>query len=81
MSASVDLKFLTLNLNHSYHPPTLTPFPFFTPTYDLDKWITQLLHCKRLPESDMKLLCDRIVCTLAIRIFWVGVRLEDYGWL
>lgn len=30
------------------------------PAYNPDKWITQLLSCRYLPEADMKLLCDRV---------------------
>ena len=29
-------------------------------TYDPDRYIEQLRQCKHLPESDMKLLCDRV---------------------
>ncbi|KAI0247194.1 Metallo-dependent phosphatase [Lactifluus subvellereus] len=28
--------------------------------YDPDKWIAQLMRCEHLPESDMKVLCDRV---------------------
>lgn len=28
--------------------------------YDPDKWIEQLRQCKHLPESDIKVLCDRV---------------------
>ncbi len=30
------------------------------PTFDPDRWITQLKTCKYLPEADMRLLCDRV---------------------
>ncbi|ETW79515.1 hypothetical protein HETIRDRAFT_477110 [Heterobasidion irregulare TC 32-1] len=28
--------------------------------YDPDQWIEQLMRCEHLPESDMKVLCDRV---------------------
>ena len=28
--------------------------------YNPEKWIEQLMRCEHLPESDMKVLCDRV---------------------
>jgi serine/threonine-protein phosphatase 6 catalytic subunit len=32
--------------------------------YDPDKWVAQLMRCERLPESDMKVLCDYVRAVL-----------------
>jgi hypothetical protein len=41
-------------------PGTLVSHRGFMARYNPDKWIEQLLTCQHLPESDMKVLCDKV---------------------
>ena len=48
-------------------PLVLSNFPISKPyagcimsRYNPEKWIEQLMRCEHLPESDMKVLCDRV---------------------
>ena len=49
------------------HTLVLSNFPISKPytgcimtRYNPEKWIEQLMRCEHLPESDMKVLCDRV---------------------